>query len=191
MTFVIENYKMPPTPLKPESKEEKKLLIYCVSLTGIILLTDQISKAVVEKYLDQTIRVIPGFFSLVKVGNSGAAWGMFSGQRWLLLAISILFFIGVIFFFRSLTEGWRERYYAAALILGGILGNSVDRIWRGGFVVDFLDFYINKYHWPAFNVADSAICIGVGIFILSSWKRPEKKKVPSIRSKESEKNGSP
>ena len=158
----------------PESKEEKKLLIYCISITGIILIADQITKALVEKYIDKTIDVIPGFFSLVKVGNSGAAWGMFAGQRWLLLAISVLFFLGVIFFFRSLTEGWRERYYATALVLSGILGNSVDRIWRGGFVVDFLDFYVKGYHWPAFNVADSAICIGVGIFIISSWKRPVK-----------------
>ncbi len=158
----------------PDSKEEKKLLIYCLSITGIILLLDQITKALVEKHLDQTIELIFGFFSLVKVGNSGAAWGMFAGQRWLLLAISVIFFLGVIFFFRSLTEGWRERYYATALVLGGILGNSVDRVWRGGFVVDFLDFYVKGYHWPAFNVADSAICIGVGIFIISSWKRPVK-----------------
>jgi len=168
---------MPSTPIKPESKEEKKLLIYCISITGILLLADQISKAIVEKYLDLPIEVIPGFFSLVKVGNSGAAWGMFSGQRWVLLTISIIFFIGVIFFFRSLTEGWRERYYATALVLSGILGNSIDRIWRGGFVVDFLDFNLGFMRWPAFNVADSAICIGVGIFIISSWKRPAAKEI--------------
>ena len=167
---------MPSHKIIPESTEEKKLLIYCISITGIILIADQITKAVIEKYLDQTIVVISGLFSLVKVGNPGAAWGMFAGQRWLLLSISILFSLAVIFFFRSLTEGWRERYYASALVLGGILGNSIDRVWRGGFVVDFLDFYVGKHHWPAFNVADSAICIGVGIFIISSWKRPEKKK---------------
>lgn len=166
----------------PESKEEKKLLIWCTVLAGFILLADQVTKAVIEKYLTKTSEVIPGFFSLVKVGNAGAAWGMFSGQRWILLAISIIFFLGVIFFFRSLTEGWRERYFATALVLGGILGNSVDRIWRGGFVVDFLDFFVAGKHWPAFNVADSAICIGVAIFILSSWKRPDKKKVSKQES---------
>jgi signal peptidase II len=172
------------TPIKQDSKEEKILLLYCISITGILLIADQITKAVIEKYLDKTIEVIPGFFSLVKVGNSGAAWGMFAGQRWLLLAISIIFFLGVIFFFRSLTEGWRERYYATALVLSGILGNSIDRIWRGGFVVDFLDFYVKGYHWPAFNVADSAICIGVGIFIISSWKRP----VNEVKSEEKSKD---
>jgi len=172
----------------PESKEEKNLLIWCTTLSGFILLSDQVTKALIEKYLTKTIEVIPGFFSLVKVGNDGAAWGMFSGQRWLLLAISIIFFLGVIFFFRSLTEGWRERYFATALVLGGILGNSVDRIWRGGFVVDFLDFYVRGKHWPAFNVADSAICIGVGIFILSSWKRPEQKKESGVTGQESKKD---
>ena len=165
------------TLIKPESKEEKKLLIYCISLTGLVLLSDQITKAIVEKYLDHPIKVIPGFFSLVKVRNPGAAWGMLPGQRWPLLAISIVFSLGVIFFFRYLTEGWRERYYATALVLGGTLGNSIDRIWRGGYVVDFLDFFVGKYHWPVFNIADSAICIGVGIFVISYWKRPVKEEV--------------
>ena len=160
----------------PNSTEEKRLLAWCIIISGLILLFDQITKAIVEQRLTGTIQIIPGFFSLVKVSNSGAAWGMLSGQRWLLLTISILFFLGVIFFFRSITEGWLERFYAIGLVLGGILGNSVDRIWRGGFVVDFLDFYIGDKHWPAFNVADSAICIGVGILILSSWLRPEHKR---------------
>ena len=161
----------------PESAEEKKLLIKCAVVSGLILIADQITKAAVEKYLTHSIYVISGFFSLAKIQNSGAAWGMFQGYRWLLLSISILFFIGVILFFRTLTEGWKERYFATALVLGGILGNSVDRIWRGGFVVDFLDFYIKGHHWPAFNIADSAICIGISIFIISSWKRPEKKQL--------------
>jgi signal peptidase II len=121
--------------------------------------------------VDHVITVIPGFFNIVKVGNKGAAWGMFSGHTWPLLAISLLFLVGMILFLRSLTEYHLERYYALALVAGGILGNSVDRIWRGGSVVDFLDFYIaNLPHWPAFNVADSAICIGVGIYIISSMR---------------------
>lgn len=171
----------------PDSKDEKRLLVWSIIIAGSILLLDQITKAIVEKQITENIEVVPGFFSLVIVANSGAAWGMFSGQRWLLLAISILFFLGVIFFFRSITEGWRERFYAIALVLGGILGNSVDRIWRGGFVVDFLDFYIGDKHWPAFNVADSAICIGVGILVLSSWLRTDNKKDGETNIKSSEK----
>ena len=161
----------------PESAKEKKLLIKCIAVSGLILITDQITKAAIEKYLTHSIQIIPNFFSLIKVGNAGAAWGMLQGYRWPLLTISIVFFIGVILFFRTLTEGWEERYFATALLLGGILGNSIDRIWRGGFVVDFLDFYIKGHHWPAFNVADSSIFIGISIYIISSWKRPEKEKV--------------
>ena len=170
--------------ISPGSKEEKNLLIRCMVLTGFLLVLDQITKAVIEKYIEHPIVVIPHFFDIVKVYNTGAAWGMFAGQRWPLLAISIIFFLFALFFGRKLTEGWPERYYALALVISGIFGNSVDRIWREGKVVDFLDFYISKHHWPAFNVADSAICIGVGLYMISSMKRPEansqKKKEPGV-----------
>jgi signal peptidase II len=137
-----------------------------------VLILDQVSKTVIVEKVTRPITVIPGFFNIVRVGNRGAAWGMFEGYTWPLLAISILFFVGMLFFLRSLTEGFLVRYYALAFVAGGILGNSVDRIWRGGAVVDFLDFYIAGYpHWPAFNVADSSIFIGVAIYILSSWRR--------------------
>lgn len=147
-----------------------------MALTGILLILDQVTKALIEKYFTETIVVIPGFFNIVKVGNPGAAWGIFAGHRWPLLAISIGFFLFVVFYFRKLTEGWPERYYALALVVSGIFGNSIDRVWRDGIVVDFLDFYVSKYHWPAFNVADSAICIGVGLYMISSFKRPESEK---------------
>ena len=163
--------------ISPHSKKEKRLLIRCMILTGIFIVLDQVLKAVIEKYVTSPIEVIPGFFNIVKWGNSGAAWGMFAGQRWPLLAVSIGFFLFVIFYFRSLAEGWPERYYALALVVSGIFGNSIDRIWRHGTVVDFLDFYVSKYHWPAFNVADSVICIGVGLYILSSFIRPNKEQV--------------
>lgn len=158
----------------PNSRDERKLLIRCMMLTGSIFIFDQITKTVIEKYIElhQKINVIPNLFDIVKVYNTGAAWGMFAGQRWPLLAVSLAFFLFTIFYGRKLTEGWPERYYALALVISGIFGNSVDRIWRDGKVVDFLDFYISKYHWPAFNIADSAICIGVGIYMISSFKRP-------------------
>ena len=154
-----------------------------MALTGILLILDQVTKAIIEKYVTETIAVIPGFFNIVHVGNPGAAWGIFAGHRWPLLAISIGFFLFVLFYFRKLTEGWPERYYALALVVSGIFGNSVDRIWRDGIVVDFLDFYVSKHHWPAFNVADSAICIGVGLYMISSFKRPETEKISEEEEK--------
>ncbi len=196
---------MNPTIILPNSKEEKKLLIRCMVLTGTLLLLDQISKAVIEKYITHPIPVLTGFFNIVKVYNTGAAWGILAGKQWLLLAISIGFFLFVIFYFRKLAEGWTERYYSLALVVSGVFGNSVDRIWRDGKVVDFLDFdfldisvpafnflfiKFQGFHmerWPAFNVADSAICIGVGIYMISYFKRPEAEKA-SNKEKEKKDN---
>ena len=156
--------------VKPGSRGEKMLLARCAAFSCLILILDQITKTIIvdKLKLHQSITVISGIFNIVRFENKGAAWGMFSGYTWPLLSISVLFLGGMILFLRSLTEGFVARYYAFALVAGGILGNSVDRIWRCGSVVDFLDFYISTHHWPAFNVADSAICVGVGIYILSS-----------------------
>jgi len=141
-------------------------------LAGSLLILDQITKAVVEKSVSSLpITVIPGFFDIVLVGNTGAAWGMFRGHRWPLLAVSAVFLLIIILQIKRITEGWPERYYAMGMIAAGIMGNSIDRIWRGA-VVDFLDFHAFGLSWPAFNVADSAICVGVGIYIISSFKRP-------------------
>ena len=82
----------------------------------------------------------------------------------------------ITFFLKQICEGWTERYYALLLVMSGIIGNSVDRIFRGA-VVDFLRFHWqDKVEWPSFNIADSAICVGVFIFIISMLIRPEKKK---------------
>jgi signal peptidase II len=148
------------------------LVFRCAILTGLILVLDQITKMVVENNITSSIKVIPGLFNLVFVKNTGAAWGILADKGWLLLVISTVVFVLIVVFIRRITEGWTERYYSMALIAGGIAGNSIDRIWRGA-VVDFLDFYCGSYHWPAFNVADSAICVGVFIFIISSWVRPQ------------------
>ena len=83
----------------------------------------------------------------------------------------MVFLVAIVLQIKRLTEGYPERYYAMGMIVSGIIGNSIDRIWRGA-VVDFLDFHIAGHHWPAFNIADSAICVGVGIYLISSFKRP-------------------
>lgn len=143
-----------------------------LAIAGILTILDQITKAAIEKYsADLPVAVIPGFFDIVHVGNTGAAWGMFQGQRWPLLAVAIVFLVVIALRIKRLTEGWTERYCAMGMIVSGILGNSIDRIWRGA-VVDFLDFHIAGRHWPAFNVADSAICVGVGIYMISLFLRP-------------------
>ena len=132
----------------------------------IVVLLDQISKWWIANYLEphQILSVIPGFFDLVLVHNRGMAFGIFgrsgSGFAFCLLLGAILAAIVVIFFFFYWTrKNQKWLTIGLALILGGAVGNLVDRI-RFGHVIDFLDFSVKAYHWPAFNLADSAVTIG-------------------------------
>ena len=168
-------------PLIPGSAVEYKYFAVSGILCAVLIALDQWTKIVIERTfaLYQSKVVIPDFFSLVYVTNKGAAWGILAGKWYLLLGISGAALLCCIIFFRKITENYPERVWAVTLLLAGIIGNSIDRIWRGE-VVDFLDFYIRigdkVMHWPAFNVADIAICCGVGIYVLSNLIRPEKKK---------------
>ncbi len=136
-------------------------------LTVAVLFLDQVSKAVVSSTLrmHEVRPIIPGLFNLTRVHNTGAAFGLLAGQA---SPMRTLFFLAVSFLamgvvlwmlFRLPPEQKVERL-ALSLIFGGALGNVVDRV-RLGEVVDFVDIYFRSYHWPAFNVADSAISIGV------------------------------
>jgi len=152
-----------------KTADEKKLLRKCGIIFVIFVVLDQVTKCWVVAHPELIRRpfiVIPNLFSIVSVRNTGAAWGMFNGNNILLFIVALIAFFILIIFFRSITEQCRERYIALSLILSGIVGNSIDRIFRKS-VVDFLDFYLGSYHWPAFNVADSAICIGVTLLVLS------------------------
>lgn len=159
--------------------EDRKTFLLALLTGFIFLILDQLTKYWVVKEIPFASRqaVIPGFFNLTYVTNTGAAWGILSGRYWLLLAISGAVFFAALWFLRHLTDGWKERYFAVLLILSGILGNCIDRVFRGA-VVDFLQFYIGKYVWPSFNVADSCICVGVFIYIISTMIRPDRKKDP-------------
>jgi signal peptidase II len=162
--------------LAPHSLAEQRFVHRALALAGSLLLLDQATKIAAEQMLTGrgAVVVIPGLFNLVYVTNKGAAWGMFSdlaAGRWLLLGISLVVTVLIAWQFRLLTEGHAERFLALGMVLSGIAGNGIDRMWRGA-VVDFLDFHLYGRHWPAFNVADSAICVGVTIFVLSSLLRP-------------------
>lgn len=164
--------------LSPGSVHERLLTGGALATGCLVLLLDQLTKLWVERdfLLHESRVVIEHFFNLTFVRNYGAAWSMLSGYGWLLLLIAGLVTAAAFWFFRYLTDGYLERYFAIFIILGGVVGNSLDRIWRGA-VVDFLDFhYYEVYHWPVFNVADIAICTGVGIYLLSNLLRPTPKK---------------
>lgn len=143
-------------------------------LAFAVIVADQLSKWwILNSFsLYESREIIPGFFNLVYVTNTGAAFSMLADvdapwRHYFFLGIGVVAII-------SLTAGYfimrgEQRWYgpAFACIAGGAAGNLIDRV-RFGAVIDFLDVYFKNYHWPAFNVADSAICIGAGIFILFS-----------------------
>ncbi len=163
--------------IQPRTSTERRFIIGCLLWTTFLLLLDQGTKILVERtmYYGESRPVIDGFFNITYVTNKGAAWGMFSGYGWLLLGIGIAVLVAAIVFLRYLTEGYIERYAAIFTIAAGVIGNSIDRMWRGE-VVDFFDVYFRNWHWPVFNIADCAICIGVGIFLLSALFRPARAK---------------
>jgi signal peptidase II len=135
-----------------------------------ILLVDQASKAIVLALLAEPIRVT-GFFNLVLVWNRGVSFGMLGGlgasAPWLLIGLALAVAVALTIWL------WREARVltglALGLVIGGALGNAIDRA-RFGAVVDFLDFHLSGYHWPAFNVADSAIVVGAGLLVLDSLR---------------------
>lgn len=142
------------------------------AIAGSIVILDQAAKAVVLRHLPlyHSIPVIPGVFNLTHIHNPGGAFGFMSQQssyvrNLLFLFISSLAICFIFYFYKSTPKTHPLLATGFALILGGAVGNLIDRL-RFGKVVDFLDFYVGNYHWPAFNVADSAISIGVGIFLI-------------------------
>ena len=168
-----------------------KILYYRLFvIAGLILVLDQITKILVQYsipfessyFAPDRVTIIEDFFYLVHIGNKGAAWGMFSEYSGILtlLSFAVLLFI---FCFRKQLELHRGTMQIAfGLLIGGILGNLIDRI-RVGHVIDFIDIhlpftlpYILPYgRWPAFNIADSAIVVGMLFYLLLSLSDTKKK----------------
>ena len=138
----------------------------------LIIFFDQLTKLIAASSLipSRPVPVIPGLFNFTLVYNPGAAFGLFSAlpdayRRFTLLVVSGLALVVVFRFIVKEARDDRVAQAALAGILAGAIGNIIDRV-RFDAVVDFLDFYVGKYHWPAFNVADSAISLGVCILVL-------------------------
>ena len=139
-------------------------------VASLVFALDQLSKIAVDKFfeLGSSRPVIPGLFELVHFRNTGCAWGMFSEHTWVLALFSLAVFIAIAISFRKLCGNSKFAALAMALLQGGIAGNMLDRGLRAS-VIDFLDFHIGTHHWPAFNIADSAICIAVGLLLYQSF----------------------
>ena len=147
----------------------------------LVWIADQLSKWLVIEHLPEyrSVTVIPGFFDLVNIRNRGAAFGFLNRsdiewQFWLFFVATLLAVGSIFYIMRGLKERSPLLVTGLGCILGGALGNLTDRV-RFRAVVDFLDFYWHDWHWPAFNIADTAICIGaflVCLILCFDRKRP-------------------
>ena len=150
---------------------DKTKYIKLACITGIIIILDLISKTIIlsKMPLYHSIPVIPGVFSITHIQNAGGAFGLLANQgsslRYLFFIVVSSLAICLIFFFYKNTPKTHPLLATGfAMIFGGAIGNLIDRL-RFGKVVDFLDFYLGNYHWPAFNIGDRAITLGLVIFI--------------------------
>lgn len=151
------------------------LLLWIPAVIG----ADQLSKWLITtsfRFHESSV-VLPGFFNLTFITNTGGAFGLFAGgnnpnRHLFFVAVALLALVVLVYSYRLFR--CRERLYlhAIGLISGGAIGNLIDRL-RLGEVIDFLDFYVQTYHWPAFNVADAAISTGVFLFLLGHFIYPD------------------
>jgi signal peptidase II len=153
------------------------LLIFCF---GILLLDQWTKSLIVQKLsLYQRVEVIQGFFNIIHVRNTGGAFGIFGGEKGglgsiLFVVVSLIAIGSIVYLFIKIKENEKTLAFSFSLVLSGAIGNLIDRL-RYGEVIDFLDFYLSSTHWPAFNVADSAICIGIGLLALELLIRDRKR----------------
>lgn len=137
-------------------------------LAAVILILDQASKFIIGRVmlLGGSFPVIENVFHLTHVQNKGAAFGLFPNQTLFFIGITLFTILLILFFHQRLSKKGSSLSWALGLILGGALGNLIDRI-RLKAVIDFLDFRLKGHHWPSFNIADSAITIGAIILLFS------------------------
>jgi len=142
-----------------------------IAVAGLVI--DQATKIYVDRvmHLYQSIPVIDGLFNIFYIRNKGAAFSFLSSASWRIpffIAVSLIASLVIIVGIKKLREDQRLAMISMSMIFSGAVGNLIDRV-RLGEVIDFLDVYWKTHHWPAFNVADSLICVGVGLLALDMF----------------------
>ena len=152
----------------------KRFLILFAVVANLVLV-DAVTKELARGYLrgagtsrPRVIEIIPNLFNLAYVENRGCAWGMLQGRVWPLAAFGVVALALLVWKRRSVFGTGRCGAVAEVLLYAGIVGNLIDRVFRG-YVIDMFDFYWDNAHFPCFNVADSCICIAAGLMILCSF----------------------
>lgn len=142
-------------------------------LSALVVVLDQLTKYMIEQSLamQQAVDVLP-VLQITRFHNPGVAFSFFAGaggwQRWVFAALAVGISVALIIWLSRIPRGSAVLASAVALILGGAVGNALDRI-RLGHVIDFIYAHWNEHYFPAFNVADSAICVGAGLLLLDTW----------------------
>jgi signal peptidase II len=158
-------------------RANRKWMLF-TALVGLVLLLDQGTKLYVHATfaLHESRPVLTNFFHLTYVQNPGAAFGLLARQdtaflRLFFPAVTVVAVIALVIYFTVMPYQRSLSLWGICLIVGGAVGNGIDRLWLGR-VIDFLDVHWYAYHWPAFNLADSAICVGVGLLLLDAFRQP-------------------
>ena len=149
-------------------------------ITTISLVFDQWTKQLIDQHfaLHESVPLIDNFLALTYVRNKGAAFGILADSAFRIpffITVSLVALIGILWYYRKIAEEQRLLQWALTLIFSGAIGNLIDRV-RFGEVVDFVDAHWFQYHWPAFNVADSAISVGVTLILIDLWREEWQKK---------------
>lgn len=141
-------------------------------IASSVVVCDQITKwLAVRNLTGRSLTVIPSFFDLVLVHNTGAAFGFLNDaggwQNVFFVVVAALVSLVLVFMLGRVGSDDKVSGWALALILGGAIGNVIDRLWLG-YVIDFVDWYVGRWHWPAFNIADAAITVGAALLVLEA-----------------------
>jgi signal peptidase II len=157
-------------------------------LTLLILIADHVAKWIVRAklYPRESLEIIPGYLRLSYLHNSGVAFGLFDDvesvwKPYILAGMAIVAVAVIVIYGLRASQSRKLLQLALAITLGGILGNFIDRIFRG-YVIDFIEFHIKEvFHWPTFNIADSAITVGIVLLLIDAIRNPalEEAKLPA------------
>lgn len=160
---------------------KKYPLFFTIAIVTVVL--DQLTKSYIDRNLviGQMLVVIENHFYITHLRNPGAAFGILADSAYRLpffLTVAAVAIVGILWYLKTLPLAARWMHASLGLIFGGAIGNLIDRV-RFGEVVDFIGVHWYQYHWPSFNVADSAICVGVAIMLVCTWQeeRHRRKKV--------------
>jgi signal peptidase II len=154
---------------------EMKMIYYVIAL--FVIAIDQISKWLIVKNMElgMSIPIIDNVLYITSHRNRGAAWGILENKMWFFYIITVVFVVFIVMYMKKYAKTDKLLGISLGLILGGAIGNFIDRVFRQE-VVDFIHVYIFSYNYPVFNVADSALCIGVVLIIIQTLLEGKKTK---------------